>query len=318
MTTNNTIDALAGSYLNRADNAIASMTGAAQTAVQGAGNAGVAAAASAASSATQAAGTLNTTAGKMTRLADSTLPAADRIAGDAATLRRAGAASTAQAQPWLQQSQGLLNMDANAGGLSGEFVNLYQQFDPTLQMALAAADARSETQAQSESAVRALQRAGVSPTADALSSIRQRAMDTSAALVAAVKTKARQTGISLQLDAIQRGVAMAIQQAGVGETFMRDAANEVASAAQAEQSGASIRQGAASIYGASGNLVSNAQQLIQAAANGQISANAAVIQANTALVNSFATAAEYYSTQASSFRGLAQEAMNPTGNNLLR
>ena len=84
-------------------------------------------------------------------------------------------------------------------------------------------------------------------------------MDSSAAMVAAAKTKARQTGVSLQMDALQKGVAMAIQQAGIGEGFMKDAATNLASAAQAEQAGASIKQGAASIYGASANLVANAQ-----------------------------------------------------------
>lgn len=297
---------LAGAYLTKADNAIGAMTGAAQDAARS-GYTGVAAADAAAARAQTAATDLTTTAGQMKAIADASLPGAERITGDAATLREQGAASTALAQPWLKQSKGLLDMDENAGGMAGEFVSLYKKFDPGLQVAQAAADARSESEAQTSAAMRALQRAGVSPTADSLAKVRQRAMETSTALVAAVKTKARQAGVSLQMDAIQKGLAMAIQQAGVGESFMKDAATEVASAANAEQGAASIRQGAASIYGASGNLVANAQQLIQAAANGQVSANASVIQAHTAVVNSFATAAEYYSTQASSFRGLAQE-----------
>lgn len=309
---------LAGAYLTRADNAIASMTGAAQDASLSAGAAGVRAADAAAASAQRSAADITATAGSMKNIADATLPAADRIAGDAAGMRQASQQSQALAQPWLKQSQGLLNMDESAGGIAGEFASLYKKFDPTLQIALAASDARSESEAQTSSAVRALQRAGVSPTASAISTLRQRAMDSSTALVAAVKTKARQTGVSLQMDALQKGVAMAIQQAGVGEGFLKDAATNLASAAQAEQTGASIRQGAASIYGASANLVANAQQLIQAAANGQISANSSVIQAQTALVNAFATAAEYYSTQASSFRGLAQEGGANAGNNLLR
>lgn len=303
---------LAGQYLSLADNAIASMQGAAQDAALGAGAAGVRAADTAAASAASSAAQLKQTAGAMTGLADASLPAAGRVESDAATLRQAGADSRALAQPWLKQSQGLLSMDEAAGGISGEFASLYKKFDPTLQMAQAASDARSESQAQTDSAIRALQRAGVSPTASALATIRQKAMDSSTALVSAVKTKARQAGVSLQMDALQKGLAMAIQQAGVGESFLKDAATNVASATQAEQGAASIRQGAASIYGASGNLVANAQNLLQQAANGQISANSSLIQAHTALVNSFATAAEYYSTQASSFRGLAQEGGNAT------
>ena len=318
MATTTDNSALSGAYLGKADNAIASMQGAAQDAVLGAGAAGVRAADSAAASAAGAAADIKKTAGTMTGIADSSLSNATNVESAASKLSTAADNSTALAQPWLKQSQGLLAMDETAGGLSGEFASLYKKFDPTLQIALAASDARSESEAQTSSAVRTLQRTKMNPTASAISTLRQRAMDSSTALVAAVKTKARQTGVSLQMDALQKGVAMAIQQAGVGEGFLKDAATNVASAAQTEQTGASIRQGAASIYGASANLVANAQQIIQAAANGQISANSSVIQAQTALVNAFATAAEYYSTQASSFRGLAQEGGATAGNNLLR
>lgn len=317
MGSTNKNQALSGAYLAKADNAIASLTGEAQAAVLGAGAAGIRAADAAAASAGHASNQLNQTAGQMRGIADSMLPSAGRIEGDAATLRQAGADSRALAQPWIRQSQGLLAMDEGAGGLSGEFATLYRKLDPTLQMAQAAADARGESEAQTNAAVRALQRAGVSPTASALATIRQRAMDRSTALVASVKTKARQAGISLQMDALQQGLTMALQQAGVGESFMRDAASNIASASQAEQGAAAIRQGAASIYGASGNLVADAQNLIQQAANGQISANSAQVQAHTALVNAFTTAAEYYATQASSFRGLAQEGAGSNSNRLI-
>jgi len=306
---NSTSDkSLAKAYLTKGDNAINSMTTAATSGTVAAAT-GVTAANKAADSAATTADKLNAGAASMKALADSSLPNAARIESAASTLSTAAANNTALAQPWLRQSQGLLAMDETAGGISGEFASLYRKFDPTLQAAQAAANARSETQAQTDSAVRALRRAGVSPTASALADIRKRAIDSSAALVAAAKTTAMQTGISLQMEALQRGLGMAIQQSGVGESFLKDAASNTAAAATAEAGAASIKQGVASIYGSSENLVATAQQLIQQAANGQIAANSEFATANTALVNSFATAAEYYSAQASSFRGLEEEAV---------
>lgn len=303
---------LAGSYLTKADNAISSMTGAAQTGALAGGAAAVTAANEAGAKADEAAETLKGTASTMTGIADTLLPVADRIASDAGTLRKSSAESTAFAQDWLKQSKGLLAMDETTGGVAGEFAALYKKLDPDLQVAMAASDARGESQAQGDAAVRALQRAGVSPTAAALASIRSKVAASTSAVVAAAKTKARQAGISLQMDALEKGLTMAIQQAGVGEKFLRDAAADTISASQAEQAGATVRQGAASIYGASGSLVSDAQQLIQAAASGKITANSTLMSGYTALVNSFATAAEYYSTQASSMQGLVQEGQGAT------
>lgn len=300
----NNPSALSTAYLEKADNAIAAMTGSAQS---GAGSMAQAHAVAAKSSAEKASQSINKTAGVMSGVADAMLPGADRIAADAATLRAAGVESTNLAQGWLQQSKGLLSMDEGAGGISGEFAGLYKKLDPNLQMTLAAGDARLEAQSQTDAAVRALQRAGVSPTASAVASVRQKMAERTSALVASVKTQARQAGINMQMAALEKGLTMAIQQAGVGETFLRDAATNTAAAVTAEQAGAAVQQAAGSLYGASATLVADAQNLIQAAANGITSASAQRIAEAQAVVNAFATAAEYYSTQASSFRGLAEE-----------
>jgi len=208
---------------------------------------------------------------------------------------------------WLRQAEGLRNMDENAGGISGEFARLYKQLDPSLQMSLAASDARKESQAQMDSAVRSLQRAGVSPTAAALATIRERAAASTAALVAAVKTKARQSGITMQMDALEKGVSLAIAQAGIGKQFTDSATEGYKSAAQLEQLSGSLKTGAASIYGSSASLLADAQNLVQAAAAGKIQASNMQVSAAQAAIQAFATAAEYYSTQASSFRGLDEE-----------
>ena len=92
-----------------------------------------------------------------------------------------------------------------------------------------------------------LQRAGVSPTAAALATIRERAAASTAGLVAAVKTKARQSGITMQMEALEKGVSLAIAQAGIGKQFTDSATEGYKSAAQLEQLSGSLKTGAASI-----------------------------------------------------------------------
>ena len=304
MATNSSI---ANKYLAQADNAIAAMVGAGSAAASGATSAAAAAADKAAKAADTTAGKIGETVSMMQGIAGGLLPQADKISGDASTVRGIAGGNLAYSADWLKQAEGLRNMDEAAGGISGEFAKLYKQLDPALQMSLAASDARKESQAQTDSAVRALQRAGVSPTAAALATIRERAAASTAALVAAVKTKARQSGITMQMEALEKGVSLAIAQAGIGKQFTDSATEGYKSAAQLEQLSGSLKTGAASIYGTSASLLADAQNLVQAAAAGKIQASNVQVSAAQAAIQAFATAAEYYSTQASSFRGLDEE-----------
>jgi len=303
-------NAIATRYLGQADNAIATMAGTGAAAASGASSAALAASGSAATRADQTAAQMGQASSTMQSIAGGMLPLADQVSRDAAGVRDISRQNLNNSTPWLQQSQGLLQMDEKAGGISGEFAKLYKQLDPSLQMSLAASDARKEAQSQTDSATRSLMRAGVSPTAAALASIRDKAAAQTTALVAAVKTKARQSGISMQMEALEKGVAMAISQAGVGQKFVEDATSGLTSAAQMEQLSGSLRSGAASIYGSSANLLADAQNLVQSAANGKIQASSIQVSAANAAIQAFATAAEYYSTQASSFRGLEESGNN--------
>jgi len=298
---------IAEKYLAQADSAIASMTGAGSAAASGATSAAAAAADKAAAGADKTVKQIGETVDSMKGIAGGLLPQADKISGDASTVRGIAGGNLAYSADWLRQAEGLRNMDENAGGISGEFAKLYKQLDPSLQMSLAASDARKESQAQMDSAVRSLQRAGVSPTAAALATIRERAAASTAGLVAAVKTKARQSGITMQMEALEKGVSLAIAQAGIGKQFTDSATEGYKSAAQLEQLSGSLKTGAASIYGSSASLLADAQNLVQAAAAGKIQASNMQVSAAQAAIQAFATAAEYYSTQASSFRGLDEE-----------
>lgn len=303
-------NSIADKYLAQADNAIAAMTGVGSAAASGAASAAAAASEKAAAGADKTVKQIGETVDTMKGIAGSLLPQAEKISGDAATVRGIAGGNLTYSVDWLKQAEGLRNMDENAGGISGEFVKLYKQLDPALQISLAASDARKEAQSQTDSAVRSLQRAGVSPTAAALATIRERAAASTAALVAAVKTKARQSGITMQMEALEKGVSMAIAQAGIGKQFTDSATEGYKSAAQLEQLSGSLKTGAASIYGSSASLLADAQNLVQAAAAGKIQASSVQVNAAQAAIQAFATAAEYYSTQASSFRGLDEEGEN--------
>ena len=154
---------IAEKYLAQADSAIASMTGAGSAVASGAASAAAAAADKAARAADTTAGKIGETVSTMQGIAGGLLPQADKISGDASTVRNIAGGNLAYSADWLKQAEGLRNMDENAGGISGEFAKLYKQLDPALQMSLAASDARKQSQAQTESAVRALQRAGCPP-----------------------------------------------------------------------------------------------------------------------------------------------------------
>ena len=167
-------NALSRDYLNKADNAIASLTGAAQGIASGASNQAYSAAGKASAAANVTAEQMGGIASTMQGIAGGILPLADQVGKDASAVRGIAGQSLDMSRPWFQQSEGMLQMDDKVGGISGEFAKLYKQLDPGLQMSLAASDARRESQAQSDSAVRSLQRAGVSPTAAALASIREK------------------------------------------------------------------------------------------------------------------------------------------------
>ena len=233
-------------------------------------------------------------------------PAIDAVRGDAASLRSEAEEARRRAQPWLDSSEDLLNMNRGAGGTTGEFWRLYDQLDPDLQMSLAASDARNETQAQTESAVRALTRAGVTPTAAAVASLRTKLANSTSALVTSVKTKARQAGVTLQMGALEKGLQMALQQSGAGEALLRDSVNAYASAAGAESEAGNLRVAQGDLFGKQGALEAQGGQLRLDAANTGVNAGSAIQRAYQAWGESFAVAAEWHSAQASSLLALLQ------------
>lgn len=272
-------------------------------------------AAAASRAAQSAARGINNSAGQVAGAAGDMNPIIDSLRGDAATQRQTAADLASQAQPWLENSQSMLGMDATADGTTGEYWRLYGQLDPELQMSLASADARNESQAQAASAVRSLTRAGVSPSAAAIGELRTKLSNQTAALVASVKTKARQAGITMQMGVLENGIKIGMAQAGVGEAFMRDnvTATSAASGAEAAAGGLVGQQG--SLYAKSGELQVTAASTGIAGVGAQIAAQNAYQNAVNNWDASLRMAGEYYSTQASSMLGLVQEGY--TGDDLM-
>ena len=250
---------------------------------------------------------INAAAGKVTGAADNMNPIIDTLRGDAATQRETAADLAAEAQPWLDSSKSMLGMDDTADGTAGEFWRLYGKLDPDLQMALATSDARNESQAQAASAVRSLTRAGVSPSAAAIGELRTKLTNQTAALVSSVKTKARQMGITMQMGVLESGIKIAMQQAGIGEAFMRDnvTATSAASGAEAAAGGLVGQQGA--LYGKGGELRATAASTAVGGVGAEVAAQTAYQNAVNNWDASLQMSAEFHATQASSMLGLVQE-----------
>lgn len=248
--------------------------------------------------------------------ADELNPIISATRGDAATLRAQGANLTEQAQPWLQSSTDLLTGNRAAGGSTGEFWNLYDQLDPELQTALAASDARNESGAQTETAIRAMTRAGVSPSAAAIGALRTKLAQQTSAFVSSVKTKARQAGVQLQLGTLETGLKLAMQQAGVGEAFLRDSVTATGAAVGAEGEAGKLTGTKGELYGKQGALEAEAAATRATGINAETQAASVLQRANESWQASYTTAAEFYSAQASSFLGLVQAGAR--GDNIAR
>ena len=262
-----------------------------------------------------AADTINIAGGNVRDAANRMNAPIANLGQDAAALRQGAGDTMALAQPWLTAGTDLLNMNRDAPGTAGEFWRLYGQLDPDLQMSLAAGDARAEAQAQTEAAVRSLTRAGVPPTAAAVASLESKMANYSAALVSAVKTKARQAGVNLQMEALGKGLQMAIASSGMGEQFLRDSVEQQKAAAQVESAVGDLIKGQGGLYATEGDLAAKGGALRLDAVNTGTNTAKALQSAYQALQASYATSAEYWSTQASSELGLLMSGVGVSGNN---
>lgn len=306
-------NAMAGQLTrNYLGNANESVTGMVDTARQGVG-----AASAGAATAEQARIQNSEAAARIAADAASLRGFAPRLQNDAAAQRGyagtfSGMAATAQGQaaPWLAAGQDLLGLNAGATGMAGEWIRNYNALSPDSLVSFAASDAQRSIENTRGQMARTLSRSGVSPSSPAYIAALGEARKYEQALLAGVKTRARLLGLKEQSGALQQGLQMALGATGAGQQFVQQAlaAQQAASAATGAATGADTQAGG--MFAKAGDLEAQAGGLTAQGAQISIGAQNALTGAYGTLVGAQQSAAEYYSTQASSVLGLLQSGAN--------
>ena len=204
-----------------------------------------------------------------------------------------------QAQPWLATGADILSLNPAAGGIAGEWAKNYNALSPESLVSFAASDAQRSIDNTRNQMARTLSRSGVSPSSPAFAAALANVKKYEQALLSGVKTRARLLGLKEQSSALQAGLQMAIGSTGVGQQFTQQALSAMTGASGATGAATSAERGAADVVAQAGGLGAQAAGITQAGAN-------ALVNANAALSSAQQTAADYYSTQASSVLGLMQ------------
>lgn len=235
------------------------------------------------------------------------------LRGDAATLRGNAGDMWGQSRGWFDTGNDMLNLNPNATGMSGEFNKYYNSLSPENLVSFAASDAQKSVNNTRGQLVRTLSGMGVSPGSAAFGAALAKTRQYEAALLAGVKTRARLLGIDKQGSALAQGMQMAISATGVGTSLANSAINATQGAASAtgQAAGVETQRGnleatAGQLRQGAGNLSATAAGITTGSANAVTSAQSAVTGAYDSVARAQQTAADYYSTQASSVLGLLQ------------
>ena len=341
-----TMGAVAGNYQGLADSSMAGSIGSAQGGVNAA-NAGWDAAQNAINNANASVGKINMYAGKAANaagnisgsianvntaaddvrgIASSLAPYADQLGAWGRDIYGQGVDLYGQGQQYLTGGSDIMNLNADAGGLTGAYVKALQAIDPNRYVAGAASDTQSAFSNAMGQMQRGLARQGVDASSGrGQAMMRQWAQATAAALSGA-KTRARQVGITERLKALDAGTATARDMAATGANIQGTGMN-------AQTAGGNLLKGAADVIGTQGQLTgtagqlygtagqlsgtqanayTNAGQLTQGAADvalrgGQLGVSAAgnIVNASNSLADSQSRAGMYYAQVAQGYGQLA-------------
>ena len=274
-------------------------------------NADLNAARGAGASMDEAAGKLGGFADKVNKTAQEVGDTADIFSQYAASMERDSTYARANALPWLETGNDMLNMDESAGGMAGEWAKLYKQMSPDALAAGAASSTRKAAATAEGDMLRSMARRGISAGSGAVAAALGKQKEREEASVAAMMTSARKVGLSMQADALKSGFAMALQASGMGKQFADEAlaAEMAATDAQGKATAAlatkgSLQSQAASIVASQGNMFAARGNLalgIASTVSNNTASNISGLNAATnTMINSQAVAADYYSTQGGS------------------
>ena len=167
-----------------------------------------------------------------------------------------------QGQQYLTGGSDIMNMNADAGGLTGAYIKALQAIDPDRYVAGAASDTQSAFSNAMGQMQRGLARQGVDASSGRGQAMMRQWAQAAAAALAGAKTRARQVGITERLKALDAGTATARELAATGTNIQGAGMN-------AQAAGGSMLKGAADVIGTQGQLTGTAGQLYGTA--GQLS-----------------------------------------------
>ena len=250
---------------------------------------------------------VNNAAGQVNQSAAALTPYASQLNGYGQQVFNQGLGLYNYGQQYLAGSSDILGLNANAGGLTGQYVNALMSIDPNRYVSAAASDVNSSYGNARGQMERELARSGVSGGGRS-AALNQQWAQAMAAALAGAKTRARQVGNNERLAALGSGFTAAQGMAGTGGTLsaqgvqaqtagggmVNQAAGITANQGQLYGQAGTLYGQAGSLGGTQANAYTNAGQLTQGA--GQLGISAAGLQVNAAnaLASAQQTAAQYY------------------------
>lgn len=248
-------------------------------------------------------GQVGATADQLETMQGNLAPDAQALRDIGGTLKGQGEALFGESRPFMDQAAGMINLDTGAGGIAGEFAQLYKMLSPDALVSFASTATTRAAQNNREQLERNMSRMGVSVGSTAFTKAMASAKKYEDALVSSVKTKTHIAGLEKMSAALAQGVEMAAKVAGIGTQY-------ATAGIQAEQAATGAYTGAADVEAKRAGIVSQAGELrvksgdlLSKAASVETAGINALVQAGGNLSNAQTRAAEYYSTQAASLIG---------------
>ena len=300
---------VAGNYLRNANSSITGMVDTARSGL-GAATAGVNAANEARIDNSAASAHIAADAASLRTFAPRLQNDAAAQRANATTFAGMAGAAQEQASPWLAQGQGILGLDANAGGMAGEWAKNYNALSPDSLVSFTASEAQRSIENTRGQMARTLSRSGVSMSSPAYMAALGEAKKYEQALLSGVKTRARMLGLKEQGGALAQGMQMAMGATGMGNQIMGRALAAQQASSAATGAAAATEGQAGGMFERAGGLEAQAGGLNNQSAQVTIGAQNALGGAYNTLANAQQVAADYYSTQASSTLGLLQSGAN--------
>lgn len=161
----------------------------------------------------------------------------------------------------MGQGQGILGMDANMGGLGGEYVKWLQSINPNSFVSMAAVDAQRAGQNAQGQIDRSLSRSGVDAGSARSAALKQQYAQALASAMAGAKTRARIQGQQMQGTALQSGVQTANALLGQGSQIAGQGLQAQTAAGQMQGQAVQAGQAAGQMFNAAGQLQGQGAQL---------------------------------------------------------